>query len=156
MNVFNGFEEDKGFDEQGDQKSLALFIGWLNDLMNHLLRERREEFFIQNLNEPMLMAWESVGIRLQDLEGSVLELRPEELEPHGLIGNELKLKLKVVRYWSQQFLERNGGSKSLILLLKAVTTILQSILEASKIGKAITEFMEMALHSIEGRNQDFE
>jgi hypothetical protein len=87
-------------------------------------------------------AWSETANHFDTAIKALYACTERELEDHGLTGVSLRIKLRVIEWWNQEFVKR--GKPVLSRLLKVIDgVLLDSILDLIKGSKLISEFKEV-------------
>ena len=132
-------------DGENDNQRRFDFIRWTYYVLQSISRERG--LIASTLIDQAQSALEDVGerefARLAEAAGSISD--PSVLSAHGLGGTQLAFKLNTVRYWADRANEMFrvglvGKWRDFIRrLLKAIDTLLDSILKALGVETAVKE-----------------
>lgn len=141
--------------QNSDQDRLIEFVRWTSQALKDIVvleSPTGRDLFYSELRDPMLAAWSDVSGRFDGLVLAVEQLPDEVIQRHGLEGAQLEFKLGTVRTSSRLY-SRYGTGRLLRRLLEAIDTLLDSILDATGFGSAISEFKDAVRDSIKGRTQ---
>lgn len=124
---------------QGFLHNFRLF---LNDLLFQPFDQDGRLLFQEQFLKDLQGAWVETEKYFDAAITAIEKCGDEDLERHGLTGVALRIKLRVVEWWNQQYAKR--GKPVLGRLLKVVDgVVLDSILDVIKGGKLISEFKEV-------------
>ena len=141
----------------------AQFIRETKRFLNYVVTNGVEEGFVYyQLGDRMQAAWQEVAPSFDGLETDVQLIDSNTVTMHGLGGAQLRFKLANVAFWSQQVDQADRGRRNqaeqrwrnqaeqrqgliawfIKRLLKAINTLLKSILAALPGGTAVQEMKD--------------
>lgn len=142
------FEYGQG---DGERAQLVHFTDQLELFLETLLNESRDRnYFISGFQESYFAAWEELSIHFEFLREAIRFAEPIDFLLHGLTGNQLKFKFKVINHFSALFTEasnsrnRSGRFTNMMLgkLMESLDKLLKSIMDAVGAGGAVGEFKD--------------
>jgi|LGOV01.1.fsa_nt_gb hypothetical protein len=140
--------------ENEAKNCLGEFLCETLDFLGLLVREgvdaERRPFFVETLLPEIRQAWEEFrnDFSLEKAQDLVKKTPGSVLQSHGLYGSQLKLKLSVIASWKGRFFKKRT-KKLLLRLLDAIDTLLDSLMQAAGIDKALKEIKEILRNSID-------
>ena len=140
--------------ENEAKKHLRGFLGRTLDLLRMLayegVDEKGQPLFIEELLPKIPKAWEEfrADFNVEKAERLVNETPGPVLQSHGLYGHQLTLKLSAIASWRKRFLGKKT-KKLLLRLLDAIDTLLDSLMQAAGIDKALKEIKDILRNSID-------
>ena len=142
------------FDSKGtDRARIVHFLSEVKKFLEELVHEEQYEYlFYPELRSLARKAWPHLSRYFNEAKDAVENISDNKLDSHGLTGEQLNGKLGVVDFFSQKFL-KNKLRKFLIRLLKAIETLLKSILSALGVSGAIDEFKELLENAVKEDEQ---
>lgn len=144
--VIPNFPSVDGIDDGEKRK---LFVVWVKESLDCLVNEKEyEHLFVDELVIPMRSAWKEAKPLFEDFEKEVVNLEDGVVEQHGLAGAQLDFKLATVRHWAGIFLS-SALRPILRWLLKAIDTLLKSLLSATPVGTALEEMKDAISDAID-------
>jgi|25_taG_2_1085351.scaffolds.fasta_scaffold00676_7 hypothetical protein len=142
-------KEFGGYDKMDNKEALQHFVDWLQNFLDELVSTKEyQNLFIEELNKPMNNAWETVKPRFEGLYGNIGDINDVKLQQHGLVDQELRFKFSTIQLWSRRFL-KYLDSITLKRLLRAIKTLLGSLLSATPLGSAISEYVDAIWDAVE-------
>ena len=126
---------------QDRREACRIYVHWVQDLLNSLLYDSAYDgLFVPDLRDLAREAWrEMMDDRLfQTVHNRLGESSEDRLRSHGLYGNQLRFKWRVVAHWLARW--RDGGL--LRDFIDVVDDLLESILSAAGAGGAIKEIKD--------------
>lgn len=140
-------------DEEGvsNIELMHLFLGGLQELLGNVLAEGRDAngqlLFYKELFPPLRMAFfDEMDSHFVRLHQAIEKIPEAQIQEHALAGQQLSLKLHVVRFFADRFAVR-GGPGPFRKLLGTLEGLLDSIIDAAGAGGAIKEFKEFVRSS---------
>ena len=105
---------------------------------------------LEDMVEPLKYAWNEFlsDFNLDESRESIFATEDDALQNHGLYGNQLSAKLRLVALRKERFFAKKK-KKFLLWLLDAIDTVLKSIISATGIDAALEELKEMLRNSID-------
>ena len=141
--MFDFEDNSNGTEEQKAKSLLEKFVKDSQKFVRELLEDGKG--LIPGLAERVRSAWNSGDFqkRFENLIDSIRERRSLSLEEHGLMKGELEAKLGVVSHFYGEYEESTSGKErgTLKRLLESVRTVMDSLLQATKLGTAISEMI---------------
>jgi hypothetical protein len=124
------------------QGFLYTFRHFLHDLLLNPSDGNGRPLFEKQFLDDLQKAWVETMPHFDDAIKALDKCSDEDLEKHGLVGVALRIKLRIVEWWNQQYARR--GKPVLGRFLRVVDgAVLDSILDLIKGGKLISEFKEV-------------
>ena len=136
------------------KKYLGIFLDETLDFLKTLAYEgvdaEGRSLFIEKLLPEIRQAWEEFqdDFNVEEAQGLVNETPGPALQSHGLYGNQLRLKLSAISTWRERFFGK-GTKKLLLRLLDTTDTLLDSLMQAAGIDKALSEIKDILRNSID-------
>jgi hypothetical protein len=143
--------------ENEAKKYLGGFLGETLDFLKMLAYEgvdaEGRPLFVEKLLPEIRKAWEEFQEdfnvkNAQDAQELVNKIPGPVLQSHGLYGGQLRLKLSAISSWRERFLGKRT-KKLLLRLLDAIDTLLDSLMQAAGIDKALKEIKDILRNSID-------
>jgi len=106
--------------------------------------------FIEALLPEIRQAWEEFrnDFDVEKAQELIKKTPGPVLQSHGLYGHQLSLKLLAIATWRERFLGKRT-KKLLLKLLDAIDTLLDSLMQAAGIDKALKEIKDILRNSID-------
>jgi hypothetical protein len=122
---------------------------FLRDIAKSGLDPRDQQLFLEEVRPLIEEAWAEFesDFNLDDSFGRIGYLGPTDLRAHGLYGKQLDLKLRIVEVRNALF-QKFGGGKLFKPLIKAIDTLLDSLMKATGIDGAIKEIKDILGDSV--------
>lgn len=139
-------------DEDRDQ--LVDFLNSTLELIKSLATEHLN-LFPQDLQQAITAAWLEFDRDFDkpQAEATIRALRSDRAIWAGLYGEQLKLKLAVIRYWREKWDQDRAtfgfGKKILKKLIDAIDTVLGSIIAAAGLDEALKELKDILSNSLD-------
>lgn len=132
------------------QKFISEILVFLEQLAIEGFDTEGRPLFLEEQLERIKGAWEEFRGDFDVKRANVLIKRAEadKLQSHGLYGKQLNLKLSVIESWQKRFFGRRT-KKVLLRLFDAIDTLLDSLLSATGIDKALKEIKDVLRNSID-------
>ena len=140
--------------EDEAKKYLGDFLGETLDFLKMLVHKGADAedrpFFVEKLLPEIREAWEEFReeFNVENAQKLVNETPGSVLQSYGLYGSQLRLKLSAISSWRERFLGKRT-KKLLLRLLDAIDTLLDSLIQAAGIDKAIKEIKDILRNSID-------
>jgi len=140
--------------EDEAKKYLGDFLGETLDFLKMLVHEGADAedraFFVEELLPEIREAWEEFReeFNVENAQELVNETPGSVLQSYGLYGGQLRLKLSAISSWRERFLGKRT-KKLLLRLLDAIDTLLDSLMQAAGIDKALKEIKDILRNSID-------
>src|SRR5947199_692189 len=142
-------------DEKSANEAREQILGFIRELLNLLEKiihkpytDDGQRLVLEEMERELLEAWKefSEDFDRNEVESRISETSQESLQSHGLYGIQLRAKLSLFRSRVDRFFA-NMGAKTLLKLIYAGDTVLDSILAATAITEAIKEINHLMLQS---------
>jgi len=105
-----------------------------------------ESYFLPAFRDDYKHVWMELGPHFSALKDALQRADTGVLLAHGLLGNQLALKLKVTNHYTKEFflygVELIGGHKLLDKALHAIGLLLSDMVAATGNGQAILSFKD--------------
>jgi hypothetical protein len=140
--------------EEEAKKYLVDFLGETLDFLKMLVYEGEDAenrpLFIEDLLPEIREAWEEFreDLNVENAQKLINETPGSVLQSYGLYGSQLRLKLSAISSWRERFFGKRT-KKLLLRLLDAIDTLLDSLMQAAGIDKAIKEIKDILRNSID-------
>ena len=136
------------------RNKLSEFLQFVYKLLQRLALEQRDpkgqQLFLKEIEPLIKDAWEEFenDFTLGESIDRIQRLASSQLREHGLYGNQLNLKIRVVRFWNVAF-EKFGGAKFFKKLIGAIDTLLESLIGPTGIPGAVKEIKDIMADSVD-------
>jgi hypothetical protein len=136
------------------RKRLSEFLQFVYKLLQRLALEQRDpkgqRLFVKEIESLIKDAWAEFenDFNLDQSIERIQRLESSQLREHGLYGNQLNLKIRVVQFWNEAF-EKFGGAKVFRKLIGAIDTVLESLLAPTGIPGAVKEIKDIMGDSVD-------
>jgi len=140
--------------ENEAKKDLGHFLGETLGFLKMLTYEGEDaegrSLFVEKLLPEIRQAWEEFqdDFNVEDAQRLVTKTPGPVLQSHGLYGRQLRLKLSAIASWRERFLGKKT-KKLLLRLLDAIDTLLDSLMQAAGIDKALKEIKDILRNAID-------
>jgi hypothetical protein len=130
------------------------FIQQLLDILDKIIHEpygeNGERLVLEEMRKELQEAWMefSEDFNLDQVKARIYEAPQELLQTHGLYGGQLRAKLSLFRRRLERFF-LGRGTKTLLRLIDAADTVLDSIIAATGLDEAIKEIKDLLRNSID-------
>ena len=139
-----------GDESVSDLDLMKLFLDALRDLLLGIVKEGRDrqgqELFFPELLPLLRDGLGNLDNHVDRLKSAVGEISEERVADHALEGAEFRMKIRIVRFFSDRF-ERMGGVWPFRRLLDTLEGLLDSIIDAAGTGGAIKEYKDFVRNS---------
>ncbi len=134
-----------------ERDRLLHFADQLETFLKALLSESRDRrYFIDGFQESYFAAWEELPIHFEFLREAIRFAEPVDFLLHGLSGNQLNFKFKVINHFSTSFANASNNNNYsntftnsiLFKFMGSLDKLLASIMDAVGAGGAVGEFKD--------------
>ncbi|HEY5073758.1 MAG TPA: hypothetical protein VII34_03615 [Pyrinomonadaceae bacterium] len=132
---------------------LREFLSFVYNLLRDIARRGRDPrdqlLFLEEIRPLIEEAWTEFesDFNLDESFERIEKLEPSDLRSHGLYGKQLDLKVRVIQLRNGLF-QKLGGGKLFKPLIKAIDTLLDSLMKATGIDGAIKEIKDILGDSV--------
>jgi hypothetical protein len=133
---------------------LGEFLNFAYNLLRDIARSGRDPLdhllFLEEIRPLIEEAWAEFesDFSLDESFERIEKLGPSDLRSHGLYGKQLDLKVRVIQLRNGLF-QKLGGGKLFKGLIKAIDTLLESLIGATGIDGAVKEIKDILSDSVE-------
>ena len=139
-----------GDESASDRDLMKQFLDALKDLLIGVVKEGRDrhgqELFFPELLPLLRDGLGNLDGHVDRLESAVDGIPAEKVADHALEGPEFRMKIRIVRFFSNRF-EQMGGVWPFRRLLDTLEGLLDSIIDAAGAGGAIKEYKDFVRNS---------
>lgn len=125
--------------QKTDRERLYVFLDDVKSFLSRLTKH--PVAFVHGLYDDVVQAWRAAESRFDDAKDELRKVSEGELERAGLVGAELKLKLRNVEHAFGELITMLGGD-TLRRFFGTINNLLKSLADAAGFGTALEEIKD--------------